>query len=392
MKTSATPIARILCTTALAIFFFALGRAAMAATIEVEVGPQAQTMFSPFSVSIQRGDTVKWTWKSSHHSVTAGTPQNHTGLFDSGIINSGSTFSYTFNDPGKYDYHCDPHADCCAMTGVVQVAGSTPTPTPRPPSKAQLLNISTRMQVQTQDRVLIGGFIVTGTDPKRVVLRAIGPSLTSFGVVGALADPVLELHAPGGALITSNDNWRDSQETEIEQAGFAPADDLESAIIATLDPGGYTAIVSGKGATSGVGLVEGYDLDQPAAAQLGNISTRGFVQTNSNVMIGGFILGNGSGTTNVVIRALGPSLGALGVAGALSDPTLELRNAEGTLVQENDNWKETQQAELEAVRFAPQNDLESAMIVTIPTSGFTAIVAGKNGVTGVSLVEVYRLP
>ena len=183
-----------------------------------------------------------------------------------------------------------------------------------------------------------------------------------------------------------------TQQTEIEATGIPPQNDLESAIVATLDPGAYTAIVSGKNATSGVGLVEGYDLDQPADAQLANISTRGFVETGSNVMIGGFILGNGTGTTNVLIRALGPSLTGQGVAGALADPTLELHDGNGAIVMSNDNWKESQQSDVEATGAPPTNDLESAMVVTIPTGAYTAIVAGKNGGTGVGLVELYRLP
>lgn len=372
----------------------------MAATIDVEVGPNGQTLFSPFFVSIQPGDTVKWTWKGSHHSVTAGTPDNHTGLFDSGIQSGGFTFSYTFNNPGTYAYHCDPHASCCGMVGSVTVAGSTPTPTPtpcpsitpRPASQAQLLNISTRLRVQTGDKVLIGGFIVAGNAAKVVILRAIGPSLTQAGVPGALADPTLELHAADGSLITSNNDWKDTQQSEIEASGFAPQDDLESTIIATLDPGAYTAIVQGLDGSSGVGLVEGYDFDETADAQLANISTRGFVETGSDVMIGGFILGNGTGGTNVLIRALGPSLTGQGVAGALADPTLELHDADGAIVETNDNWKDTEECLIEGTGLPPQDDLESAMLVTLPTAAYTAIVAGKNGLTGVALVEVYRLP
>ena len=266
-----------------------------------------------------------------------------------------------------------------------------PTPTPRPASQAQLLNLSTRMDVKTGNNVLIGGFIVTGNVAKKVILRAIGPSLAP-AVAGVLADPVLELHAANGDLITTNDNWKDTQQTEIEATGIPPQNDFESAIVATLDPNAYTVIVSGKGGTSGIGLVEGYDLDQPADAQLANISTRGFVEAGSNVMIGGFILGNGAGTTNVVIRGLGPSLP---VAGTLADPTLELHDVNGALVQSNDNWMDNSaadQAELMANQLAPTNDLESAMIMTLPTSAFTAIVAGKDGATGVGLVEAYRLP
>ena len=284
-----------------------------------------------------------------------------------------------------------------SVIGTVKVAG-TPTPTPspslspRPASQAQLLNISTRMRVKTGKNVLIGGFIVTGSVPKKVLLRAIGPSLEQQGVTGVLADPVLALHTSDGPLIASNDNWKEKQQTEIEATGAPPTNDLESAIIATLDPGAYTAIVSGKNATSGVGLVEGYDLDQPADAQLANISTRGLVEAGSDVMIGGFILGNGAGTTNVLIRALGPSLTDQGVAGALADPTLELYDSNGALLQSNENWKDTQQADIEATGVPPLYDVESAMVVTIPTGAYTAIVVGTNGVTGVGLVELYRLP
>ena len=240
-----------------------------------------------------------------------------------------------------------------------------------------MLNISTRMRVQTGDNVLIGGFIITGNDAKKVILRAIGPSLTQFGVVDALADPVLELHGSDGSVITSNDNWKETQEAEIDATGLAPTEDAESAILMTLAPDAYTAIVSGKDGTSGVGLVEGYDLDQAADSQLGNISTRGFVETGSNVMIGGFILGNGSGTTNILVRAIGPSLSLVGVSGALADPTLELHDANGALINSNDNWKESQQAEIEATGLAPQDDLESAVLVTVATDAYTAIVAGN---------------
>src|SRR5689334_471738 len=254
-----------------------------AATFTVNVGPNNTLTFSPFVVSIAPGDTVMWTWKGINHSVTSGMPGAPDGMFDSGIHNSGFTFSVTFSTPGTFNYFCSPHGACCGMTGKVTVAGATPTPsptpTPRPPSGSQLLNISTRMKVQTGDNVLIGGFIVTGTAPKKVLLRAIGPSLTGQGVPGALADPVLELHAEDGSLITSNDDWKSTQEAEIEATGAAPTNDLESAIVTTLNPDNYTAIVSGKNGGTGIGLVEAYDLDQPADSQLANISTRGFIET-----------------------------------------------------------------------------------------------------------------
>jgi hypothetical protein len=268
----------------------------------------------------------------------------------------------------------------------------SPSPTPTPSSSAQLLNISTRTEVLTGEQVLIGGFIITGNDPKKVILRAIGPSLSGAGIPNPLADPVLELHGADGSLITSNDNWKDSQQTEIEATGIQPQNDLESAIVSTLTPGNYTAVMNGKNGTTGVGLVEGYDLDQAADSQLANISTRGLVETGSDVMIGGFILSNGGASANVLIRALGPSLASAGVSGALADPTLELHDGNGALIQSNDNWKDTQQTEIEATDIPPQNDLESALVATLNPAAYTAIVAGKGGLTGVGLVEVYRLP
>jgi len=260
----------------------------------------------------------------------------------------------------------------------------------------QLLNISTRLRVLTGDNVLIGGFIITGTAPKKVILRAIGPSLSDAmpPVPGALADPVLELHEPDGTVIT-NDNWKDSQEQEIIDTTIPPTNDLESAIVETLDPGAYTAIVSGKNGGTGVGLVEAYDLDQAAASQLANISTRGFVESADNVMIGGFIVGgpSDSGEATVLLRALGPSLGNAvpPVAGALQDPFLELHDSNGAIITSNNDWKDTQQAEIEATGIPPTDDRESAILATLLPGAYTAIVSGKDGTTGVGLVEVYNL-
>ena len=398
VKTTTFSFSKVGATLFIGLLLALCPRQAGAATTTVTVGADGLSFF-PTSVTIDVGDTVEWTWSASGHSSTSGTPGNPSGFWDSGIRNQGATFSHTFPAAGSFPYFCTPHA-FMGMVGSVTVSAPSPTPTPspspsptpRPPSEAQLLNISTRMHVQTGDNVLIGGFIITGNDAKKVILRAIGPSLTQFGVVDALADPVLELHGSDGSVITSNDNWKETQESEIDATGLAPTEDAESAILMTLAPDAYTAIVSGKDGTSGVGLVEGYDLDQAADSQLGNISTRGFVETGSNVMIGGFILGNGSGTTNILVRAIGPSLSLVGVSGALADPTLELHDANGALINSNDNWKESQQAEIEATGLAPQDDLESAVLVTVATDAYTAIVVGKDGGTGVALVEVYRLP
>lgn len=356
---------------------------AMGATAYVGVGGDAP-VFTPPTVTIAPGDTVIWTWGSIgfNHSVTSGTGGTPDGLFDSGIHKDPYSFSFTFPNPGTFNYYCIPHR-AMGMTGKVIVEATA--------APAQPLNISTRAEVRTDDQVLIGGFIVTGNDPKEVVLRAIGPSLTDFGITNALPDPILELRAVDGSLITMNDNWKDTQQGAIEASGFQPQSDLESAILTTLDPGNYTAIVRGKDDTTGVGLVEGYDLDTLADSQLANISTRGFVDTGNNVMIGGFILGGNGGNVRIVVRALGPSLTEFGVANALANPTLELRDANGVVIQSNDNWKDSQRTEIEATGLQPPLDPESAVLSTLGPGAYTAIVAGQGDLTGVGLVEVYRL-
>ncbi len=256
-----------------------------------------------------------------------------------------------------------------------------------PPTAAQPLNLSTRLRVQTGDNVGIGGFIITGTVPKRVLLRAIGPSLTPLGIPNALADPTLELHGTGLWTIT-NDNWRQTQEAEILATGIPPTNDLESAIVVTLDPGAYTAIMSGNGGTTGVALVEAYDLSQGVDSKLANLSTRAFVSTGSDIVIAGFILGNGGLSDRIVVRGIGPGLG---VPGTLADPTLELRDSAGTLIISDNDWRDdpSQAAELMAAGLAPGNDLEAAVAVTLPPGRYTALLAGLANGTGVGLVEVY---
>ena len=255
--------------------------------------------------------------------------------------------------------------------------------------QATLLNISTRLDVQTGDNVLIGGFIVTGTQPKKVIVRAIGPTLGISGVNGALADPVLELHEPDGTVIT-NDNWKDMQEAEIIASTIPPTSDLESAIVATLNPGNYTAIVSGKNGGTGVGLVEAYDLDQTVDSRLANISTRGFIETGDNVMIGGFIVGGETAT--VALRAIGPSLGAAGIPDPLADPFLVLHNSNGDIVDSNDNWMNSPDKQTFIDDgLAPSNDKESVVLGVLAPGGYTAIVSGADGGTGVGLVEAYNL-
>lgn len=225
------------------------------------------------------------------------------------------------------------------------------------------------------------------------MIRAIGPSLTAAGVADALADPMLELHASDGPIITANDNWKDVQQAEIEATGIPPQNDLESAIVATLHPGNYTAIVTGKNQTTGVGLLEIYDLDQAVDSKLANVSTRGLVQTGDNVLIGGFIFGGSNGSADVVVRAIGPSLTKAGINNVLADPILALHNSNGTITASNDNWKddEPQAHVIKVVGLAPTDDRESAIAITLPPGAYTAVVAGKNGGTGIGLVEIYNL-
>ena len=256
------------------------------------------------------------------------------------------------------------------------------------PPATNITNISARASVQTGDGVTIAGFIVNGTDSKTVVLRGLGPTLTGAGVTGVLADPFLSLFDGSGNVLWNNNDWKDSQQAAIQATGLAPPNDLESAILRTLVPGNYTAILSGRNGTTGIGLVEGYDVATGAVAELTNVSTRGFVGTGKAVMIGGFIT---SGSTQVVVRGLGPTLTQFGVSGTLADPVVTLVDGNGNVVQTNDNWKNTQQAAIQATGLAPPNDLESAMVVTVATGRYTAILSGKAGGTGIALVEVYKV-
>ena len=261
-------------------------------------------------------------------------------------------------------------------------------------STPSLLNISTRTHVLSDDKVLIGGFIITGTESKTVIVRGIGPSLQ---VPGALTDPIIEVHGPAGQLLAANDNWKDAAtRQQISDSGLAPTSDFESALWGTIDPGPYTVILRGRNGETGIGSVEVYDLDQAADSRLANISTRGFVDTGDNVMIGGIIVGGGSsnGAARVVVRALGPSIP---VTGALANPTLELHDENGNVIAFNDDWKTRpdgsgQQAEIEATTVPPSNDLESALVRTFSPGSYTAIVRGKDSTTGIGLVEFYHLP
>jgi hypothetical protein len=270
---------------------------------------------------------------------------------------------------------------------VFNVHGSCP-----PPGPAKALNISTRLKAGPGDNAMIGGFIIQGSESKTVVLRGIGPSLSNSGISGALIDPVLSLYTGNGSLFWFDDNWRDSQQDQIQATGLQPSDDLEAATIQTLQAGPYTAVLAEKNQIPGVGLVEIYDVDPTAASHLANISTRGLVDTGDNVMIGGFIL-SGTQDARLAIRGIGPSLAGSGLSNVLADPTLELHDSNGTTLIANDNWQDdpSSAAQLSANGLAPQNDLESGIFTTLSPGTYTAILAGKNGGTGIGLVEVYNL-
>jgi len=259
-------------------------------------------------------------------------------------------------------------------------------------NRVTLGNISTRAFVQTGDNVMIGGFIITGVGQKKVIIRAIGPSLVNYGITNPLQNPTLELHDHTGAVIASNDNWMDApNEQEIINSGRAPSSNLESAILTNLAPGAYTAIVRGVSGGIGVGLAEVYDLDLTAGSTLGNISTRAFVQTGNNVMIGGFIVSEPD-SGKVIVRAIGPSLVNYGISNPLQNPTLELHDHTGAVIASNDNWMNaTNEQEIINSGRAPSNNFESAILMTLAPGAYTAIVRGVNAGTGVALVEVYGL-
>ncbi|HEY0369972.1 MAG TPA: fibronectin type III domain-containing protein [Chthoniobacterales bacterium] len=336
---------------------------------------------------------------------------------------SSATLTFVLPTAGQYEFVFSSNNAIVGTSSIVNVIASAPTPTPAPtappqptpipppvptpapaptpppaptpaivptpaptPVPSSFANVSTRGIVQTGDNVMIGGLIITGNEPKRVLVRAIGPSLADYGVVGALSDPVLTLHDSTGAVIASNDSWREN-EADVLATGRAPTSDAEAAIVTTLAPGAYTAIVSGAHFSQGVALIEMYALGQEDS-QIANISTRGRVLTGDSVMIGGFII-DGDLPATVVVRALGPSLAPYGVKGWLSDPTLELYNSSGTRVFSNDNWAAEQGDQIAATSLAPKDPRESAIVATLQPGAYTAIVRGARNSIGVALVEVY---
>ena len=278
-------------------------------------------------------------------------------------------------------------------------ASPTPTATATPTS-GLVANVSTRLPVRIGDNPLIEGFIVQGPagSTKKIIVRAIGPSLVPFGIADALANPTLDIFDSNNTKIASNDNWKTTQVggiitgdqvAEINASNLAPGNDAESAIIANLAPGSYTAVVRGAGNTEGTAVVDAYDLSTGSAAQVKNIATRGLVQPADKLMIAGFIIQNGS--VKVVVSALGPSLAQFGITNALPDTTLELRNANGTFVMQNDDWMTTQKTELQATGLQPTNNLEAAIVATLPPDQYSALVRGKPEQTGTGVVQVFFL-
>ena len=261
-------------------------------------------------------------------------------------------------------------------------------------SPAQPVNFSTRMRVQTGDNVGIGGVILSGVGPKNVIVRGIGPSLAQSGVTGVLADPTLELRNSDGVLLLANDNWKDNptQRAAIEASGLAPKNDLESAIDWTFfNSDSFTVTVRGQGNTMGVALIEVYDRNPDSGSKMANISTRAFVETGSNIVIAGFVLRSDRAADRIVVRGIGPSL--QGIANTLADPYLELRDSNGALLLANDDWADNKAhaAELQAEGLQPQHSFESAIVASLPSGSYTALLSGLNDGIGVGLVEVYDL-
>jgi phospholipase/lecithinase/hemolysin len=302
---------------------------------------------------------------------------------------SSSSQGKSGDNPDQFLFWDDKHPTTAGHYQTAKGAHDALTIPPTPAGKA--LNLATRLFVDTGERVSIVGFIVAGNVSKKVLIRGIGPSLASNGVPTPLADPTLTLFDEAGNTLMANDNWMQSdQAAEIMATGIPPKNDLESAIVATLAPGHYTAVLAGNNAGTGNGLVEVYDLESGTDSTLGNVSTRGFVGAGDNAMIAGLIIGNGD-TPIVVLRAIGPTLASAGITNPLLDPTIELHDGNGTVIGFNDDWKNGQAQAVVATQFAPGDDRESAIVAFLPPGNYTAVVRGKGDTTGVALVEVYRI-
>jgi hypothetical protein len=319
---------------------------------------------------------------------------------------SGGTYSLggTIGQPDAGNSSGGAYTLTGGFWGIANVIpGPTPTPTPTStptPTPGRVANVSTRLPVGTGDNALFGGFIVVGPDgsTKKIIVRALGPFLSQFGVTDALANPTLEIRDGSNTVVATNNDWKNTQvggiiagdqAAEISGSGLAPSNDLESAIIAHLAPGRYTAVVRGVNDSVGTGIVDAFDMSADSAARLANVATRGLIQPGDKLMIAGFIIQNGS--VRAVVRGIGPSLSQFGITNALPDTTLEVRNQDGTFVITNDDWETHQKQELENTGLQPGNALEAAIVATLPPGQYSALLRGKPESTGTGVVEVYFL-
>jgi PKD repeat protein len=335
------------------------------------------------------------------------------------VTQASPTISHTFANRGEYDVRLvvsdsrgkvssntahlilevgmdvgDPTPTPSPSPSATATPSVTPTPTPPPNARnVEFRNIATRVVVRGGDSTGIAGFILRGNTSKRVIVRGSGPSLKVNGepLQGRLSDPIIELHDKDGALVALNDNWQDSPDRDaIQASGLAPEDPKEAAIITNIDSGAHTAVLRGANDSTGIGLVDIYDLDASSNSDLANVSTRAFVETSDNLLIGGFIV-QGDIARRVVVRALGPSLAASGISDSLQNPTLELHDTNGELLMSDDNWKDSQEAEVRASGLPPSDDRESAIVRMLGPGAYTAVVRGAGGTTGTGLVEAYNV-
>jgi phospholipase/lecithinase/hemolysin len=309
-----------------------------------------------------------------------------------GFTNITAPAQGSSGNPDQFLFWDDVHPTTAAHYQLAK--GANDVITLPPPSPSKIVNLASRLFVDTGERVSIVGFIITGDVSKKVLLRGLGPSLVANNVPTRLANPVLTLFDNAQNVVMTNDDWQQSpQAAEIMNSGLAPNDRLESAILISLPPGRYTAVLSGNNGGTGNGIVEAYDLDTAATnSTFANLSTRGYVGGGDNVMIAGLIMGNGDSPI-IVLRAIGPTLASAGIMNPLLNPTLELHDGNGAVIVFNDDWKIPQLQAVRGTKLDPTDDRESAIVNLFLTPGnYTAIVRGKNDTTGVALVEAYRIP
>lgn len=383
--------------------------------------PAFPVITSPSSASLASGQPFTYTIVAPNNGSAGATTCSISGTLPPGLTFDASTctISGTYNPPSAKAAVSQPKAfgsgtaptqsnqlgGSASILGNVQLFAHNSAGT----ASAQLIfvapsglvgNVSTRLPVGIGENVLIEGFIVQGPSgsTKKIIVRAIGPSLIPFGITDALANPTLEIHDANNATIATNNDWKTTQLGgiitadqfgEINGSGVAPGKDLESAIVANLAPGSYTAVVGGLDGAVGTAVVDAYDISPASPARLANVATRGLIQPDPKLMIAGVIIQNGP--VKAVIRAIGPSLTGFGIANALPDTTLQLRDQNGTIVRENDDWQTDQKQELESTGLQPTNALEAALVATIPPGQYTAQVRGKNQASGIGVVQVYFL-